>query len=726
MAETSEATPRGAPAGARSAGRGALAAECLLALGLLAALWCVDYLPTQDGPQHVFAVHAAQHLDDPGAGYGRFLERGTPVTNLGFSTLFGALERVLPWRRALALALGAQVLVWCAGAFALARAVAPGRAWLGVALSAAALQWSLYMGLFSFHLASGLGLVALAVGAAAPRWSVRRSLALSALLLAQAACHVVPAIATGCVLAALALTAAGPGERLRTLVRVAALGAPAAAIALALASVGLATLGDLHQGTGAAVAPGRAPWWAIAKCFTSGPAWRAWPLALLALAAPLVAAGRRAPRSPAERALLLAGTALLAAALALPLHIRAWDFFSVRFLPLAVACLVVTIPFERLAPAPRRAAAAAIALFAAASTGWAAAHHRALAARAADALAGLDAPLARSGPRLPVILDAYLGRDPEDARADVPYAVPLANLGALYAMAHGGVPPYGFYVNRYIHEVVLREQARARYPEVPDRLYATDLVRPEHASDTEMRRAVVAWAAGLGAAYEDVILFGRPDDVEWLLSLGFAADFRRGGLAVAHFEGCPVTLAFPPGAEVRGRTVVEIGWYPAWHATRRYAVGGGRRDPDGTLRLALRETPCGAMWLRLDDDGRACEGADAQGRLLVASTRETPVVTCRARREAVPRSAHLPPPGARGYIPREPTGSAPSGRGARADAPPARTGGTSWASIRDSSPSSAAARSSTPTSAVSGSASKARSATATSPATGARSSSPTG
>jgi hypothetical protein len=727
MAEQGEDTPRGAPAGARRSERAALAAELLLALGLLAALWCVDYLPTHDGPQHVFAAHAAQHLDDPGPGYGRFLERGAPVTNLGFSTLFGALERRLPWRPALALALGAQLLVWCTGAFALACAMAPGRAWLGVALSAAALQWSLYMGLFSFHLACGLGLAAVALGAAAPRWSARRSLALAALLLAQAACHVVPAIATGFVLAALALALAAPGERARALARVAAIGAPAATVAVALARVGLATLGDLHQGTGASSAPGPAPWWAIAKCLTSGPAWRAWPLTLLALAAPLVALARRPARlRRADLALLVAGAALLAAAVALPLHIRAWDFFSVRLLPLGVGCLVVTLPFDRLAPAPRRAAAAAIALFAAASTGWAAHHHRTLAARAADALAGLDAPLARRGPRLPIVLDPYLGRPYDNALADVPYAVPLANLGALYAVAHGGVPPYGFYLNPHIHEIVLRDAVRASYPRVPDRLYASDLARPERAGDTDMRRAVVAWAAGHGAAYEDVILLGRPDDVDWLLSLGFTADFRRGGLAVARFEGCPVTLTFPPGGAARGRTVVEIGWSPAWHATRRYAVGGGRTDADGTVRLALRETPCGAMWLRLDDDGRVCEGSDAQGRLLVASTRETPVVACRARRAAGPPTAHLPPPAARGYTPLEPTGSASPRLGAEVAAPPDGTGGAPWASIRDSSPSSAAARSTTPTSAASASASRARSATATAPADAARSSSPTG
>ena len=644
-----EAAPDG-PVGRRKPGaqrggaeRGAAAAHALVLAALLAALWCVDYLPTQDGPQHLFSVHAAHRLDDPEQGYGLWLEPGTPVTNLGFAWVYGGLERLLPWRRALALALGLQVAVWSAGAFALARSVAPGRAWLGVALSAAALQWSLYMGLFSYHLATGLGLSAIAIGAAAPRWSTRRALVLAALLLGQALGHVVPAIATGFVLAWLALLRAERGARLRALAQLAAIGAPAACVALALASVGLATLGDYNQGTSVpAPGAGPAPWWALAKCFTSGPAWRAWPLSLLALASPAIALAARTPRRVEDRALLAAGTALLAAAALLPLHIRAWDFFSVRFLPLGIACCVVALPFERLARPLRRVAAASLALFALAATAWAASYHRELASRAAEALAGLDAPLAVEGPRLPIVLDPYLGRPQDDSLARVPYAVPLLNLGALYAVAQGGVPPYGFYVSPEIHGIVLREAARARYPHVIDRRYAIDLALPSRADDAALRRAVIALAAGHGASYEDVILYGRPDDVDWLVSLGFVPEFRSGGLALARFAGCPVTLRFPPGSDVRGRTVVEMGWLPAWHATRRYAVGGAHRDPDGTIRMPMRETPCGGLWLRLDDDGRRCEGADAEGRLVVASSRATPVVECRVPRVA--RGARAPVP----------------------------------------------------------------------------------
>ena len=57
---------------------------CLLAAMSLAAIWSIDYLPTHDGPQHIYTVHAANHLAEPDNGYGRFLEAGHPISAMGF------------------------------------------------------------------------------------------------------------------------------------------------------------------------------------------------------------------------------------------------------------------------------------------------------------------------------------------------------------------------------------------------------------------------------------------------------------------------------------------------------------------------------------------------------------------------------------------------------------------------------------------------------------------
>jgi len=171
--------PSHGSAGART---GEVILLAALAAATLAALLSVDYLPTNDGPRHIFAIHAANHLDEPGTGYGLFFEPSYPVTSLGFQTIFGPLERWLPWRTALQLALGAMLLLWTFAAHAFARAVHPGRGWLGLALAAGAFQWSLYMGLFSFYIATATGLFVLAVAFGPSPWTGRRRAVLCALL----------------------------------------------------------------------------------------------------------------------------------------------------------------------------------------------------------------------------------------------------------------------------------------------------------------------------------------------------------------------------------------------------------------------------------------------------------------------------------------------------------------------------------------------------------------
>jgi len=54
--------------------------------------------------------------------------------------------------------------------------------------------------------------------------------------------------------------------------------------------------------------------------------------------------------------------------------------------------------------------------------------------------------------------------------------------------------------------------------------------------------------------------------------------------------------------------------------------------------MPLATPPCGGVWLQLVDAAGAgsfeCEGADAEGRLHVASIRATPEVECRVRPRA--------------------------------------------------------------------------------------------
>jgi len=654
------------------------AAELLLLGFVVVSVAGVAYLPTHDGPQHIFTTHVANHFDEPGTGWSRWFEPNTPLSSQGFTAIFGPLDALLPWDSAARVSLALMVLLWALGAFCFVRAVRPERSWLGLPLGAAALQWSLYMGFFSFYTATAFGLFILAyafrsapehprqrlwlavllllqafmhvvpailtglmvatllwlraepgrrsrellriallpwdsaarislalmtllwalgafcfvravrperswlglpLGAAALQWSLymgffsfytatafglfilayafrgapehpRQRLWLAVLLLLQAFMHVVPAILTGLTVAALLWLRAEPGRRSRELVRIALLGTPAALVAVAVLAMQLGVSGDIPEETEAAFQFGQPPWWTLGKCFLGGPAWRAWPLTFLAAGALLLPLARGLARWRArgssslraeDAALLLTGGGFLLAGAVLPLHLPDWEFFSVRFLPMAVCALVASLPLERVrAPRWRAACAALLALFAFASTGWAYRYNRELAARSRDALAGLDADLTRDGWRLPIVLDPFIGRPFEDSEAAMPFMAPLINLGKLYATAQGGIPSYSFVANRAIHSVVMADDMREKSPPTADPRYTIDLLDPRNAGDQALRRAVTGYLASNATAYQDVILgraAGRGLPGRARLRAGLAAG-RTGDPALRRLPSC--------------------------------------------------------------------------------------------------------------------------------------------------------------------------------------------
>jgi len=641
----------------------------LVAIALAAA--APAYIPTHDGPQHVYAVHVANHLGDVARGWSGWFEIARPVTSLGFAALFGPLDLWLPWPTALRGALAALALFWAIAVWALARALHPARAWLGLALGGAAFGWTFYMGFFSFHLATSLGLLLLAWAIAARPATPGRIAVLSLALGGVAVLHVMSAALTGALLAALFWRRAPRGALGATALVVAGVALPSLCIALALFWPGSAALGDPNAGP-PSHAP--APWWALAKCFAGGPAWRAWLLTLLALAAPIVALVRRgSARSAEDEALLVAGGVLLALAAWLPLSLASWEYFSPRFLPFAITALVVSLPIERLARPLRAATAFALASFALASTAWAWTYHERNALASAEALSGLDAGIVRSGVRLPIVLDTGADPDLPLARAAMPFALPWVNLGQLYAASQGGVTPYGFVTHPRMHHLVVRPDA----PRAPalDRSYLEELSRPGRANDSAFRTAILTYLASHAGAFEDVIFFGRPEEADLLHALGFSEDWRRGGLSIARFRGCPVTVHVSPAIARSGALAIETGWLPVSHPHARYAFAHGVAAPDGSLALPLRET-CAGLWLRVAEGGAACDGADGEGHLLVASTLAAPDVVCREPAETwTPPS----PPAVAAPAPR----GGPASAGAATASRPASSGSAARAGARN-------------------------------------------
>jgi hypothetical protein len=632
---------QGGAANASADVRQAAAAGLVLALVVganLAGVWSVDYLPTHDGPQHIFTLHAANRLGDPEAGYDRFLRAGMPITNHGFAALYAPFDLGLPWRTATRIALTGMLLLWCGGGIALARALHARRLWLGALVAGLGFQWSLYMGLFSYYVATALALGVLAYAVAARRWGTRQRVVLGSLLFLQALLHVFPAIVTGWLLLCLGLVRPGPGDRWGELVRCAAMGLPASLIAAALLAAAPAQ-GDLASaGASAAFAPEWPGLWILGRCFTAGPAWRAWPPLLLGVTSAILAWRGWRSRGAEDRGLLLGGGVLLAAAALLPLDAPGWDLFSVRFLPLGTACLLLTLPLERVrTPVAAVAGAAALAVLAIASALWALDYNRTLAARSAPALAGLSADLRRSGPRLALVMDPLLGRPLEDRDALVPYAVPLLNLGQLYATEQGGFPAYTFAISPVTHHVLVRDDMAREFPRYPDRGFPVLLAREGGAPGTSLRRKLLDYVAAHGAAFEDVILWGHPSDADRLLARGFVADWREGGLLLAHFEGCPLALTLESAAggplddALEGPIEVELGWVGLVEPSRRFrgAIDAAVGTAAGSRRIPLPGAPCGAVWVRARTAaGGTCRGADAEGRIVVPEVRATPELTC--------------------------------------------------------------------------------------------------
>ena len=75
--------------------RAVLLIEALLLGAVAYAVASVEYLPTHDGPQHIFTLHAANHLDAAGMGWQRWLEPNTPLSSQGFTAIFGSFADLI-------------------------------------------------------------------------------------------------------------------------------------------------------------------------------------------------------------------------------------------------------------------------------------------------------------------------------------------------------------------------------------------------------------------------------------------------------------------------------------------------------------------------------------------------------------------------------------------------------------------------------------------------------
>lgn len=595
-----------------------------LALSLLVglAVGLPDYLPTNDGPQHVFAMHASRHLDDASNGYARFLVIGTTFSQLGFDVVYGFWDGFLSWRPALRASLVSMALLWAWGVVALVAALGGRRRiWLGLFGFAAAVQWQLYMGFFSFYVATGFGWYVLAL-AFWRAWTARWRVVIAAGLACQAFLHPVPALVTAAVLGVLVLW-----QRPRR-----ALGREIGLVFLMVLPALLVVFAGLGFGV-----PSQQQYWNLplvqraslaVTAFVSGPAWRSWPLPALALLALGWAVYRRAWREDERHGTcLVAGIGFALVAVFGPFHIPGWQFFNMRFAPAATMLLLPLLPLERLsAGLLRKASVLALILFATASNLWALEYNLRLRRASDDLLSGLQQPIKRTGMRLPLIIEPRAGEPQDKAARTIPFATANWNAGALYAVEQGGVPAWAFAESARVRRIVWRwPEGSDRGVPMPERGFEFWLAEPEVANVPGARKAAVGRLLSYAPYYEDVIFYGRPDEVEWLRERNFAIDYQRGGLALARFQACPVVLALAPGLHGHAATFIQFGWAPSPEPTfsaRLPAVPGASVE----RTYAVPESPCGDVWFRVvfDDDGdervsrgdSTCTNADAQLRLM--------------------------------------------------------------------------------------------------------------
>lgn len=583
----------------------------LLVAGVLSvlvglAVGLPDYLPTNDGPEHVFGSHALRHLDDPAFGYGRYLRPGTTFSQMGFDQLFGFLDGLLGWRSGLRVCLVVMTLVWAWGVVALAAAVFQGkRRWLGLMGFAAAIHWQLYMGLFPFYLSSAVGFYLLALFFWRTEWNLTWRLVLSAGLAAQALIHPVPAMCTGVVWLVVTLWRA-PGARLRELAYLVALGVPAALVASwSLGSHGGRTL--------TVILPLADRLTLAVTAFVSGPLWRSLTLPLCALSAAIVAVLGKAWRiDRTSGALLSLGLLFALVATQAPTHLTGWQFFSMRFSPLACMFWLLLLPVERWPSWARRLGWALLVGFAAVSNLWALRYNLQLRQESADILSGLEAPIRRHGPRLPLLIEPRAGEPQDKFSRTIPFATANWNLGSIYAVEQGGVPAWTFAEWEKLDRVLWRwpEQQGLRPPR-PERGFEWALSEPNVLSVQGARKAAVARLLSYAPFYEDVIFYGRPEEVDWLRERHFVIDYQRGGLAIARFHACPATVTFSPDSRGHSATVVLFGWAPSTEASYSTALPAepGAQTPRS---MALKDSPCGDVWLRVlfdnDSDGRVSKG----------------------------------------------------------------------------------------------------------------------
>lgn len=604
----------------------------VLSVLLAGTMWVVPYLPTNDGPEWVFAAHVENHYGDPGTIYQDVFVPAPQFASRGFMLLFAPFDAWLGWQRGLQVGLTLAVLLFAWGFVTLVRGLDPARwpvAFLGFPL---ALSWGLYAGFWSFVVSIGLGLFVLALVVRLPELTWKGRALLSLLLFLVAVAHVFGAVLTGSVVLALLLARAPRERRLGELARTVVMGLPAIGI-LALCVVVTRDLPAVAFARDVERFAWRDALAILPRTIAPGPLARALVVTLGAACAGVFAVvrARRSDTSASDRGLGIAAGLLLLAGVLAPFQFLGWQAFSQRFVPLGVALAVAVLPLERCSIGLRKGLGVGLFVTATVWLGLTYPFHRRLTELCPDAIAGLLAPISLSGTLLPVAirpteLPAY-----DRFASEVPLVAPLTHMGPLYAAAHGGVSARSFAGNPSVHPFVLRPSTFVR-PWPDQEQYATTLSSYRYHQDLPFREEVDGELASFGMYYDEIALFGAlPEDIAVWQARGYVADWQRGSVLLAHFVPCALDVTLPatttpPGPEID----LRVGKITLVEAARVKPEVGD----DGRLHFQLAPSPCGIVNVRVrweptpEGRRRACRNANPAGDLVVAVSRTSHSIAC--------------------------------------------------------------------------------------------------
>ncbi len=620
------------------------ALAALASVGVVIAAFAAPYLPTHDGPQHLYLAHVGKHYSNPGSLYAEVYRPTTALTALGFSLVYGPALEVLPWRRALQVTLAIMALGWSWGFLALVRSVNRERTILGLVGFATAFQWAVYMGFFSYVLSLSLTFCCAALAIRSDLWHWRYRLGIAALISVQGVVHVFGAQVSALFLVVLVLVRHRPRQWPRELALLALMGIPVALLTARAA-------GYIGESAPLRPQPEDTPMGILDRLqllrglFVGGPGWRGW-IPLMTAAGALALFFARHSRRPASRnelALALTACMLLAAGAFGPIHLDVWEYFSPRFLVPGVMLALPLLPLEAAALRWPRLPSAAVALFSGAAIAWAAWFNRESHRQCADLVSGLDAPIQGRGFRLPLALQSVCEGNPQSPHDQAfPFVRPAANFGALYAAAQGGLVPYAFAMIPQLHTVVVRESAKARLPPVPPRaLFWQVYENPDTRLDAEKRRSITTQLAEDGSLYEDVLIHGANEDRDTFLALGYRLMHGAGKLAILRFEGCPVEITLAAAGRPRQPTLIEHAWDPGDRIHTHPPLPPASFDDSGRARVSAKLVPCGKARLRafvdMDDSQTfsagdiGCSSAGPDGWLSLQAAPEGTAAPCDLR-----------------------------------------------------------------------------------------------